>query len=120
MYAIAIKRTTQFFKHLKAGDQLTQMKNMTSVVDKFVKNIELSSLPGISALKYPAQFLAAPIIGSTEKFLRQIYNNPEAKKYYFNAVSAAAKQDPTLFIKNLQNLKTEFPEEFKEEWIIED
>lgn len=96
-----------FYKHLKARDKLTELKNMGSYLAEFVDKFELAKLPGGKIVASVAKTILSP----TEKIFRGLYSNPEARKLYFDAVTAAATQNPPLVAKNLMNLQEELPKE---------
>ncbi len=89
-----------FFKHLKSADQLTALKHMNTITDKFFDKLNVKG-------KFGAELLTEPIkiaLRETERFGRGIASNPAARKYYFNAVEAASANNPSLFMKNMNKV----------------
>lgn len=103
-FAVYGAENPTFLKHLNEADRLTEMKHMSSVIEQFADSIEKSfSAIGGKPIKLAIKVGLKPVITS-EKILKNIYKHPTARKHYFNAVTAAIKQDPSIFIKNLDGL----------------
>lgn len=106
----------QFYKNLKSRDKLTQLKHMQTIIDKSAPLLDIPVFGGLS--KMAKSFYSKVIgstVGETERFLRGIAGNSEARKHYFNLAQAAGKNDPALFAKSIINLKSTLePEEEKE------
>lgn len=105
-FAAYSAQNPKFFNHLKTADKLTEMKHMQSYITDFAENI----LPGGKA-----KLLALPVkytLGGVEKFVRNVYKNPVARKYYLETVKAAVHQDPALFVKQLNNFDNIYEQEF--------
>jgi hypothetical protein len=120
-FAIYAAENPQFYTHLKARDQLTTLRNMNTVTEKFIDKLKLDKIPGIGLISGAI----TKIISSGERFTRGLVNNPSARKYYFDAVTAAAEQNPNLFIKNVKNLIQSVPDLQEEQtkpisgWVLE-
>ena len=120
-FAVYAAENPSFYKHLKARDQLTALRNMNTITEKFAHKLKLEKIPGIGLISD----VITKILNQGEKFARGLIGNQSARKYYFDAVAAAAEQNPTLFINNIKNLAQSVPE-FKEmeikptsKWVLE-
>lgn len=115
-FAVYAAENPAFYKHLKSADKLTSLKNMNLVTGDLIKKLDLTKFP----LGELANSIINKITNSSERFIRGISKNSAARKYYFDAVSAAAKSNPNLFINNINKLSQEMPElNQPNEWVIE-
>jgi hypothetical protein len=91
-----------FYKNLTARDKLTQLKHMGSFIDNFAD--QLKSVPLLpKAIKYSLGGFKIPT-----QVIKGIATNSEARKHYFNVFKAAINNDPGLFVKNIENLGSNF------------
>lgn len=120
-FSVYAAENPTFYKHLNARDKLTSLRNMNTLTESFAKKLNLENVPGLNLVSN----IVTSIGKEGERFVRGIIRNPGARNYYFDVVSAAAQNNPTLFIDNLKNMAQELPEFRKEEakaesdWIIE-
>lgn len=90
-----------FYKALSTRDRLTEMRNMQGLLADF------ADITGISKIPYVKPIFDKVIGGTIDqstKVLKNIYSNPEARKYYFNLVRGASKNNPNYFTNNLVKL----------------
>lgn len=104
-FATYASENPTFYKHLKARDQLTTLRHMNGLASRFTNALQLNKLPGGEVVTT----IVNKITDEGERFLRGILSNPAARKYYFDAISATAKDNPILFIKNMNNLGNYIP-----------
>lgn len=109
-FAVYAAENPQFYKHLKSADKLTSLKNMKTYLDKF------SNIPVVGKFAKPLSIG----VKETERFIRGIATNSEARKYYFAAVKSLANNNPSLAINYLNKSVEEIPTIRKDNyWIIE-
>jgi hypothetical protein len=112
----------EFYKHLTARDKLTELKNMKTVIADFL-NLNSKYITELPVIGKIVPTILNGTINEVERFSRGILKNPQARKYYFNAVSAAAGNNPQLVVSNLNKVAQRIPElkEHHEDnkWIIE-
>lgn len=115
-FAVYAAENPTFYKHLNARDRLTELKNMNSYILSYV-----NSIPYVGPI---GQKVLEPIIGQSEKFVRGLLTNSQARKYYFDIVLGLTQNNPSLVTRNLEKLATKFPnliespEKSNSEWII--
>lgn len=121
-FAVYSAENPKFFKHLTKRDQLTQLQYMQPFISQAID--AFSKLPVVGPYLKDATKFLGKIAGEPERILRGIAVNPSARKYYFDAVSAAVSNNPYIFIKNIGNLSGEIETELEDNiqpsgWIIE-
>lgn len=121
-FAVYGAENPKFYNALRnEADKLTELKNMQTLINKTGTTL-LEKFPGLIGAtgKGVINLLGLPF-GAGERFVRGLYNNPAARRYYFKAVSAAAKNSPKVMVNFLNKTMEELPEEDlpKTQWIIE-
>lgn len=93
----------EYYKQLKSADKLTALKNSQGILEEFADKVGLTKLPYIKPFVGKILSLSGDQVS---KLARNIYQNSEARKYYFDVVKSAAKNDPELFVRNLVKLSS--------------
>lgn len=98
-----------FYKHLSTADKLTAMRNMESYIGNFIEKslLDKFGIKGIwdDILRVPFKIGSKLTLEPAEKFARNMVGNEAARDYVFNLVKPAIQQNPSLFLKNLSNLR---------------
>lgn len=100
------KRPT-FLKALDKADRFTEYKHMATYLDKFISKLQLGKLPGGELATDTINF----VIKGLEKGATGFAFNSAARKYLTKAVLSANKDNPALFMKNIENLRNVLPTE---------
>lgn len=101
-FAVYGAKNPAYLKALNHADRLTEFKNMKTYLDQLITKLRLDKLPGGELTTDVINFA----VKGLEKGTRGIAFNSAARKYLTKAVLAGAKDNPALFMKNIENLNS--------------
>lgn len=103
-------QNSRFFEQLKRGDQLTAARNMSSFIEKGIDAIPIHG----SIADFGKSFfkgILGKTAGEVEKTVRRLVYNPSARDVYFDLVKSVGQQNPSLILRNLNDLSSVLKEE---------
>lgn len=105
-FALNIAENPDFFNNLSKADRFTELKHMKSYIEDFADKIGdlIPTAIGGKFGKKALNLIFGKTLGGSEKFFRNLINNPTARSHYMDITQASLKQDPAAFIKGLQDL----------------